>query len=151
MYRFTAVGFSLSVIALSVQSILNPAGHLSIVMSTDFNMSVLRIVLAVLLLAYSMLPGFRYDLPRKGLLFAGLGILWFLFVTLITDVAPFPGPVDLFFGLEGAVLALIAGLDFYRPRHVRKFLPNITVVELLVAKTKKLHSATTFPSQRKTA
>lgn len=151
MYRFLAVIFSSSVIAVSVLGMQNPTGPLSIIMSTSTGVSFIRIYLAALLLIYSFSAYHRYGILKDSLLITSLGLVGFLTLSLFSDTTPFPEPLDVFFGIEGAVLALVASLDFVRPKAVQKFMPRIPaipVIDFTFAKLKKV-KVPDYPPARK--
>lgn len=141
MYRYIASTFGVGVIVVSVLGVLNPGGGLSILVNTSVNIAVLRVIFSVILLAYSVSPLLRYDFLRDSLLFAGTASLAFLIYSLFSDSLPFPEPLDLYFVLQGAIVSFIAGIDFARPKAVQRFLPNITMADLLIAKVKSIRMA----------
>lgn len=153
MYRIIAGLFSSSVIMISFYGMYNQDGPLSILMNSSPNVALIRISLATLLLIYSLSAYHRYGILKDGLRAASFGVMAFFTLSLFSDTSPFPGPLDLFFGIEGAVLALIASLDFARPKAVQKFMPAvpaIPVVDFTVAKIKKTEVPALSPARKVT-
>jgi len=148
MYRYIAGIFSLTVITLSVLGVLSPQGSLSILMDTSPVVAIVRICCALLLFTYSLSPLLRYDFLRDSLLFVAFSCVGMLIYGLFTESITYPEPLDIFFALQGSMIAIIASLDFARPKAVQKFLPNITVFDLLLAKLKQA-SVTETPTLRK--
>ncbi len=150
MYRYINVGFGAFIIILSALSVVSPEGTLTVLMSPDYTVSVIRIVLASLLIAYSLFPALRYNAFHKSLLAYVAAFAWFVAFSLTSDTTKFPAPMDLFFGVQGAILSMIAYFDFDRPKYVQKYLPQFAVFDLVMARLRSLRTPA-FPSQRKHA
>lgn len=152
MYRYINVGFGAFIIILSAFSVVSPEGTLTVLMSPDYTISVIRIILASLLIAYSAFPALRFNVFHKGLLAYVAAFAWFVAFSLMSDTAKFPAPMDLFFGTQGSILSLIAYFDFSRPKYVQRHLPQFAWFDLLLTRFRSLRApAPTYRAQRKHA